>query len=49
MVERHPATDLRGVQASDDSFKTLITIPVEAYKFDLQFDLFSYEAVGSTT
>ena len=47
-AERHPATDLRGVKTSDDSFKTSKASPAEACRVDFQFGLFSYAAVGST-
>ena len=47
-AERAPATDLRGVNASHDSFNTSTTSPAEAYRVDFQSGLFSYAAVGST-
>ena len=49
MAERPPATDLRGVKTSDESFTTSMTSFVEAYAPEFQFDLFSYAALGSTT
>ena len=48
MAERHPATDLRGMKASDDSFTTSMTSPAEACRVDFQSGLFSCTAVGST-
>jgi hypothetical protein len=48
MAERPPATDLRGGNASEDSFTRLMANLVVAYAVDFQSDLLSGATSGST-
>ena len=47
-TQRPPATDLRGVHTSDDSFETSMKRLAEACRVDFQLGLFWYAAAGST-
>ena len=48
MAESPPATDLRGGNASEDSFTRLMANLVVAYAVDFQSDLFPGTTSGST-
>ena len=48
IAERPPTTDLRGGKASEDSFTRLMANLVVAYAVELQFNLPSDVAFGST-
>ena len=48
IVERLPATDLRGGKASEESFTILIANLVAENAVDFQLVFFSYAALGST-
>jgi hypothetical protein len=48
MAERPPATDLSGGKTSEDSFIILMANFAAEYAVDIQFELFSCAAVGST-
>jgi len=48
IAERPPARDLRGGKASEDSFTRWAASLVAAYEVEIQFDLFSFIALGLT-